>query len=373
MADGVDELRLIVPPGTEPWLRVHPLLQESPGVIAEFADAELRLSIREGGKEGRAGLLRVASGLAAAAPLRLCLRTGAPRLAGALGLRPHQTLAEAMRAVLRECQAHLLENVTLAAAGEIEGVHQARVALRRLRAAMLMFRPRLDRAAADPLDGRLQDLGRTLGAARDWDVFLHETFPALEAAFSDEGPWLARLRTAACIAHEATHREVVAVLGGAGFTQLVLELGRWIEDGPAGEHGRRTLAHAVPPLLDRMLERSSRRGRHVAQAPMAELHAFRKSLKKLRYGLEFVEAIYGHKPVKRYLHHLKDLQSRLGTVNDGRVTLELIGGLGSRGRLDAAPAFGRVATWSDSAAAAALGEIAPLWAALRASEVPWRR
>ncbi len=53
-----------------------------------------------------------------------------------------------------------------------EGVHQMRVATRRLRADLRTFRPVLDREWSEPLRDELRWLGRSLGAVRDADVML---------------------------------------------------------------------------------------------------------------------------------------------------------------------------------------------------------
>ena len=52
-----------------------------------------------------------------------------------------------------------------------------------------------------------------------------------------------------------------------------------------------------------------------------QLHALRKAIKKLRYGIEF--ALHPHKQVKANLRPCKSLQELLGTVNDAAVTLTL--------------------------------------------------
>ena len=72
-----------------------------------------------------------------------------------------------------------------AAGGETEPVHQMRVAVRRLRSALALFRraaacPELDAAKAG-----LRALGQALGPARDWDVFGTGIGEAVAAAFHD--------------------------------------------------------------------------------------------------------------------------------------------------------------------------------------------
>jgi len=60
--------------------------------------------------------------------------------------------------------------VGLRLAPEHEDIHQLRVAMRRLRAYLRAARPLLDESWSEPLRDELQELGRTLGEARDLDV-----------------------------------------------------------------------------------------------------------------------------------------------------------------------------------------------------------
>ena len=81
------------------------------------------------------------------------------------------TAAEGFRRIIDGVLAHLMANQPAAVAGDIEGVHQMRVAIRRLRAALVLFRPRLEPHAEARLTEALRSLGRIFGEARDWDVF----------------------------------------------------------------------------------------------------------------------------------------------------------------------------------------------------------
>ena len=71
----------------------------------------------------------------------------------------------------------LLANQPAAAAGDVEGVHLMRTAIRRVRAAQLLFKPHLEPHATKQFEAELRRLGRILGEARDWDVFRLETLP----------------------------------------------------------------------------------------------------------------------------------------------------------------------------------------------------
>src|SRR3954447_19744960 len=72
--------------------------------------------------------------------------------------------------------------------GDAEAVHDARVATRRLRTALAVYRPALDRAVGDPVRADLAELGRALGAVRDAQVQRR----AYRRRLADEDPELVR-------------------------------------------------------------------------------------------------------------------------------------------------------------------------------------
>ena len=85
------------------------------------------------------------------------------------------------------CIAHLQANERgLLETDDAEYLHQARVALRRLRSALSVFNRAFPRASFEQQIAELRWLGGFLGPARDWDVFATETLPAVCAAFPGE-------------------------------------------------------------------------------------------------------------------------------------------------------------------------------------------
>ena len=92
-----------------------------------------------------------------------------------------------------------------------------------------------------------------------------------------------------------------------------------------GDKGlKQSLSKISADLPDRMADKVDKRGRGVGPETSAEkLHPLRKSLKKLRYSLEFLSSLYPRKATKRYLRPLKNLQKSLGIINDAAVALRL--------------------------------------------------
>src|SRR5579872_6284418 len=87
--------------------------------------------------------------------------------------RPAHVLSagEIVRAAVAADAARLLANDPGARRGDdVEGVHQARVATRRLRSNLRTFAPLLRRGSTDDLADELRWLGRRFGTVRDLDV-----------------------------------------------------------------------------------------------------------------------------------------------------------------------------------------------------------
>jgi inorganic triphosphatase YgiF len=261
------------------------------------------------------------------------------------------SVVEGFRQILAAAHTHLLANQPAASAGMADGVHQMRIAVRRLRSAMALFEPHLDPVVATEIDAQLRRLGRVLGEVRDWDVFCGSILPAAEHDIPETGPRL--LRGPARVERDDAQRRLADELDGPAFTSLVLRLALWIEEQAANmpdfadnrSSGR--LVDLAPELLGRLVRKAHRRGRHIRRRPVEELHSLRKSLKKLRYSVEFLSGVIGRKRSHAYLKACKDLQEQLGTINDAALATELCGRLAqAAARTTLAPALSTLPEWS---------------------------
>lgn len=291
-------------------------------------------------------------------------------------LAPDITAAEGFRDIVAGALSHLAANVALAGAGDPEGVHQVRVAARRLRAALLVFKRHLRRKRVRAFGGRLRDLGRVLGEARDWDVFVEETLAAARAGTSG-ADWPDELARAAENRRQDAQSRAAAALRSRKFTALVLKLSAWVEAGAhdpsvlgdAAMGGK--LADVAADLLDRVEEKVLERGDHLGDLSEEELHALRKAMKKLRYDAEFFEALYGRDVVKSYRKQCEHLQELLGRYNDAHTMASLTTLLADGDdRLAAAREAGLA--WAEAEREAARADLAPAWAEFRAAEPFWK-
>ena len=348
---------------------------------------ELELELKAG---SLAPLYRFAIDLHEAVPMQIAreskaargyrLRAGsAPRASHAakLDLSPDTPANVALRDIIASGLRQITDNVAAADAADPEGIHQLRVGLRRLRSALVMFRPLLEPHASALFEDELRQLGRVFGARRDRDVLCLEILP--EAARWRDGwvaGWVDRLRPLAEADRAASLAPAQEALRSAGLTSLVLGLAAWCEDGLEqprllGEtRTRRRLDKVAPALLDRLAGKVARRRRHLDTPE--RLHKLRRSLKKLRYATEFVGGTAKTKAVRRYRQHCKTLQKLLGTINDAHTTRRLVAGLIDARSTELAPAVAALASWSNRRESKALKRLDTALDDFRAAKPFWR-
>jgi CHAD domain-containing protein len=242
--------------------------------------------------------------------------------------RPVRTAGEAvLGAVARQLQA--LRDADLAVRTEQpEGVHDLRVACRRLRSILAAFRSVLDREHTDPLRAELQWVGAQLSGARDTEVALSH-LRELVAAQPVElvlGPVAARLRQTEVKDHQAGARRVTRTLTDRRYLQLLDALDALLAEPPVTE-----LAAAPAPeqLTDAVRRTGKRLRRAVAAAGEVEgaerherLHEVRKAAKRVRYTAEVAEAEFGE-PASALIACTKQVQDLLGAAQDTVVTRDV--------------------------------------------------
>jgi inorganic triphosphatase YgiF len=246
-------------------------------------------------------------------------------------LGPDLASGAALRAIMTHGLNVLLANTeALRESRDPEFVHQARVALRRMRSAQRL----LDRRHADvpaALAAELRWIGQCLGVARDWDVFESSTLPELlgSASPSVRSQWL-QLQTRARRRRAEAHRTARAELGSARFARLALRLQDWTLTPPPR-------ARALSRIAARRLAKAHARlfdaARFFAALSPERRHRVRILAKRLRYALDLLAVTLPPGPTARYVDALAALQDDLGALNDAAVARRLLGELHVKGAL----------------------------------------
>jgi CHAD domain-containing protein len=200
--------------------------------------------------------------------------------------------------------------------GDIENVHQMRVATRRIRAYLKAAKPALDREAADGLRTDLSDLAQALGVVRDLDVMIEQLHSEAAALGEPDTAALEALIGSLDAERTAARRTLVRQLDDPDYDALLVELDETTRKPPvanpwadlrelgAGEFGRLAKAHR------KMTKQFG------DDPPDDDLHELRILGKRARYTAELQQKT---KPISEFLDALAGLQEVLGNHQDASV------------------------------------------------------
>jgi CHAD domain-containing protein len=236
-------------------------------------------------------------------------------------LAPDTPPERALRQIVADCHRDLIKHraVVLASRRSV-GIHQARVALRRMRAALTLFRSavganeaRLVRALA----AEAKWLAGECAPARDLHVFLTETV-------EDVPPEVKRIAARLAKAHLERAR---SALSGARYNAFEGQLTAFVQQAPSHAGGR--LDAFGRGVLEKHHAKVEQRGRHFASLDRKDLHKLRIAIKKLRYAATFLQpafaaAPFDSKAAKAYIEATVRLQGALGTLNDRAVAAQML-------------------------------------------------
>jgi inorganic triphosphatase YgiF len=306
----------------------------------------------------------------------------APRNAEAVALDSRQTTEQAARDILRECFDQIATNIAVVRAlDDLEGPHQLRIGLRRLRSAFSIFSPVLACPEMERLNAETRWLGQEVGRLRDFEVVLNDIVLREARAHPDEGaiaaladglaPHLAELR-----------QSLRSTLAESRVQALLLDLARFTEtrgwllphDFDQTERLALPVADFADAALNRRWKKVVKRAHGLATLNTEARHDLRKELKKLRYVVEFLAPLYPNKRVAPFVKRLKKLQTIFGELNDAVTVKAMFSGQTSV--VDGDPASARAVGWITGASLARAdcawnGAIA-LWRKLEGTKPFWK-
>ena len=289
-------------------------------------------------------------------------------------LSANMAVDDALVAVAFHCLAHLQDNEAgLLAGRDPEYLHQARVALRRLRSVFRVFDAAIPRSHfAGALD-ELKSVARLLGNARDLDVFAFETLP-----HAGSGPHggVTALRRRTRNARQRAVRAARSAIAAPAYTSMLLQLthallaGQWRSETARPVAANRTLLKFAAKTVSRGYAHVEKRGRHISQLGFADLHRLRIQARRLRYAIEFFLPLFDDKAAGT-LQALVDLQDCLGQFNDDASAWELLDVLAAEdASADYQQAIGFVRGWCAGDAEQCRNRFEDVWKRFDASH-PW--
>ncbi|HEX2297813.1 MAG TPA: CHAD domain-containing protein [Pseudonocardiaceae bacterium] len=249
-----------------------------------------------------------------------------------------------------------------------EELHQMRVAVRRMRAALKAVLPLLDRSWADELRAELGWLGRALGPVRDADVLL-QRLRGRAAAFDRTGQDAAETLLQALVAQrEAARAKMLSALDSERYAALLDRLAAAVSaplPAPAGNSSGPGLLELVRIEFRRVRKAVALIGE---DPPDEVLHALRIKGKRLRYTAELAATSAG-KPVRKLVESTVALQDVLGEHQDACVAqqrvIALLDGLGDVVDLDVVFVAGRLVEREEASRLATRDSWSAAWQRVR--------
>lgn len=266
-----------------------------------------------------------------------------------------------------------------------EAAHQLRVALRRHRSLLKLFRPALCESFRADQNARARALLQAVGPIRETDVLALETVAAArEAAPKAVRPAFDALTYQLGAEAAALRAEIRASAFGAAIGLYLTDLQEAIADGawraastcahPKHAPKERTARTAAKRALDRAEKKVAAWGKRIDALSIPERHEMRKDAKTLRYAVEFFGALFEEQGVAPYRRALKKLQLSFGALNDAAEAVKLRR-LTSGADVDPAlhEAVETVIAASEEAMERTFPEAADRWRALKKTPPFWSR
>jgi triphosphatase len=264
-----------------------------------------------------------------------------PVNAAAIDLLANMSTRDAFKMIGLACLKQVVNNVPALVKGDPEGVHQMRVGLRRLRAAMSLFAGFLRDPQTAGIKAELKWLTGELGPAREFEVLVNRVGAPIKRqrvhedgirSFLDE---LARK-------HGAAVARAQNAVQSTRFGVLTLDIAAWLQAGHwitpqddlVRDPGDLPITIFAAEQLTRRWRKLRQKRKTLAQLNARGRHKLRIQTKKLRYAAEFFATLFASKRAAKRLNRLlpvlERLQDGLGELNDIAVDKERLAAIGIR-------------------------------------------
>jgi len=238
------------------------------------------------------------------------------------------------------------ENEEMVLYGEdIEGVHQMRVALRRLRSCLTLYEPLIPKKTHVKLRGEMKWLTGLLGEARDWDVFAlnlskiqaeplqpaanHPLSTVDQTVLQDQ---LTQVQAKVADYQATAYVKLREALRSPRYSRLLLLTGKWLTQRSWRKRVNKQILQQLDgsvisfanQVLDNQYQEVCQQGKNLTQLSPTQRHNVRILIKKLAYGTRFFAILYPKKAIRPFQDNLAELQEQLGILNDANVANQLV-------------------------------------------------
>jgi len=248
-----------------------------------------------------------------------------PTKAKFVGLEPQMSSGQAFHSIISSALRQLYCNEVPILEGAPGGIHQARVSIRRIRAALRAFKKVLPYDKRKAFNGEFRWFQLRLAPARDWHVFISETLPRIKKSRPGARVNLKRLHKLAVAERRRATLDAKEVFKSRRYTRLLLQFQRWLM---TLDHEKAPLNANVSVFAKTVLRRSRRDflidTRPLSRMSMEELHDLRKRGKKARYATEFFAGLWAEDGIQPVIQTMEKIQDLLGKVNDASVARQVL-------------------------------------------------
>jgi inorganic triphosphatase YgiF len=234
---------------------------------------------------------------------------------------------DAFQAIGLSCLDHAIANERAVRAGDAEGIHQMRVGLRRLRAAISVFKELLQDPEVKGIKTELKWLTEQLGPARDFDVLLENRVRPQSQTAPIAGE-IAVLQRDLEAKRDTGLQRAKAAINSERFRKIGLQTALWLVDGEwlknpeplAVARRERPAIEFASEVLDQRSKKIRTKIENVEMLDARGRHKLRIAIKKLRYACEFFGGLFDRRNQsrkrERLSQSLKTMQGALGALND---------------------------------------------------------
>ena len=214
---------------------------------------------------------------------------------------------------------------------DTEFLHDYRVALRRIRSVLSLFKGVYSPEQTDRLKARFSALMAETGRLRDLDVYMLERDAYADLVPEPFRPGIARLFAGLASDREAVQKSLAALFESEAYLKEVRSLQKLLANPKRLKPGPAAEAEAFG-FAQKLIWKRYRKVCGIAaeiddDTPDEQVHELRIQCKKLRYLIEFFTPLFDDDGAKKVLKSLKKLQNTLGDFNDYSVQQAELGNI----------------------------------------------